>query len=328
MSSRRGDGWSWWWARPACSCRALVTSGKWLNAWGVLPSCRPVWGSHSSLSSPTSLRRASSRSNSWVASVCWPARCSASTSQKEQARNRPRPAIAAASSHRSVSTDQDPARPDADPGRPSPRSEVGHIPVFHGWVQTVSGVFTSLGVVATLCVLIVEQRRYRADQRRARSDQTRLVLPPGRLSSYPDRPPYGDSASQSAHRIAEETAALYHPHIVGVHDRGEWTVSSGSRWTSSTVDAAPAADRYPAGMPVVEVVTIVTAWRARGLRAQTGPAAPRRQARQHHAHPRRDDGEQRILLADFGIARNIDESADSRRRNDRGDCRLLPHPSN
>jgi hypothetical protein len=84
-------GWLLWWARPACSCRALVTSGKWLNAWGLLPSCRPVWGSHSSLSSPTSLRRASSRSNSWVASVCWPARCSASTSQKEQARNRPSP---------------------------------------------------------------------------------------------------------------------------------------------------------------------------------------------------------------------------------------------
>ena len=72
------------------------------------------------------------------------------------------------------------------------RSEVGHIPVFHGWVQTVSGVFTSLHVVATLCVLIVEQRRYRADQGRARSDQTRLVLPPaGGLRPTPTGHPTG-----------------------------------------------------------------------------------------------------------------------------------------
>ena len=104
-----------------------------------------------------------------------------------------RPAIAAASSHRSVST-----RPRSGPTgcRPrtteSPAVRSGISPVFHGWVQTVSGVFTSLGVVATLCVLIVEQRRYRADQRRARSDQTRLVLPlgvsdlprPATLSAY------------------------------------------------------------------------------------------------------------------------------------------------
>jgi hypothetical protein len=39
-----------------------------------------------------------------------------------------------------------------------------------------AGAITSLGVVATLCVLTVEERRYRADRRRARSDQARLVL--------------------------------------------------------------------------------------------------------------------------------------------------------
>ena len=44
------------------SARAVLTSGTWLNACGVLPSWRLATGSHSSDSSPTSLRRSSSRS--------------------------------------------------------------------------------------------------------------------------------------------------------------------------------------------------------------------------------------------------------------------------
>ena len=44
------------------SARAVLTSGTWLKACGVLPSCRLATGSHSSESSPTSLRRSSSRS--------------------------------------------------------------------------------------------------------------------------------------------------------------------------------------------------------------------------------------------------------------------------
>ena len=78
----------------------------------------------------------------------------------------------------------------------APAVRSGISPVFHGWVQTVSGVFTSLGVVATLCVLIVEQRRYRADQGRARSDQTRLVLPPaGGLRPTPGLAPANEQLS-------------------------------------------------------------------------------------------------------------------------------------
>ena len=76
-------------AAPMCSWRALTTRAKWLNAWGVLPSWRCAHGSHSSLSSPTSLRRPSRRSNRPIASRRWPDACSASTSQNEQAMNRP-----------------------------------------------------------------------------------------------------------------------------------------------------------------------------------------------------------------------------------------------
>src|SRR5680860_778741 len=46
---------------------------KWLNACGVLPSCRFAAGSHSSLKSPTSLRRLSSLSKSAPASSLRPA---------------------------------------------------------------------------------------------------------------------------------------------------------------------------------------------------------------------------------------------------------------
>ena len=54
------------WVMACCAPRsrvsAVLTSPTWLNACGVLPSCRRRGGSHSSLSRPTSLRRSSSRS--------------------------------------------------------------------------------------------------------------------------------------------------------------------------------------------------------------------------------------------------------------------------
>ena len=62
-------------------------------------------------------------------------------------------------------------------------------------------------------------------------------------------------------READLASTLCHPHIVGVHDRGEY---DGQLWISMDfVDGMDAArllaDRYPAGMPVDEVVPIVTA---------------------------------------------------------------------
>src|ERR1700758_5020592 len=62
-------------------------------------------------------------------------------------------------------------------------------------------------------------------------------------------------------READLASKLWHPHIVGVHDRGD---EDGQLWISMDfvdgVDGAKVlSDRYPAGMPVDEVARIVTA---------------------------------------------------------------------
>src|ERR1700677_5410700 len=62
-------------------------------------------------------------------------------------------------------------------------------------------------------------------------------------------------------READLAATLYHPHIVGVHDRGEF---DGRLWISMDyVEGADAAQlmrtRYPDGMPAADVCAIVTA---------------------------------------------------------------------
>jgi serine/threonine-protein kinase len=109
-------------------------------------------------------------------------------------------------------------------------------------------------------------------------------------------------------READLAAKLFHPHIVGMHDRGEFDEQL---WISMDyIDGTDAAqlvsDRYPAGMPVDEAVTITIA---------VGSALD-------HAHERgllhRDvkpanillthpdaSGQRRIFLADFGIARPL-----------------------
>ncbi|VBA60636.1 Serine/threonine-protein kinase PknF [Mycobacterium attenuatum] len=62
-------------------------------------------------------------------------------------------------------------------------------------------------------------------------------------------------------REAEMAAALFHHHIVGVYDRGEF---NGQLWIAMDyvegTDAAQlSANRYPEGMPVTDEATIVTA---------------------------------------------------------------------
>src|SRR3954469_23487943 len=62
-------------------------------------------------------------------------------------------------------------------------------------------------------------------------------------------------------READNAAALWHPHIVAVHDRGE---HAGQLWiTMDYVDGTDAAqlmrDRYPLGMPPNEAFEIVSA---------------------------------------------------------------------
>ena len=66
---------------------------------------------------------------------------------------------------------------------------------------------------------------------------------------------------QRFNREADIAATLWHPHIVGVHDRGDF---EGQLWISMDyVDGTDAGrtlrERYPDGMPRAEVVATVTA---------------------------------------------------------------------
>jgi serine/threonine-protein kinase len=116
---------------------------------------------------------------------------------------------------------------------------------------------------------------------------------------------------QRFNREADLAASLYHEHIVGIHDRGEY---QGQLWISMDyVEGTDAAkllrSQYPSGMPKAHVAEIISAVadaldhaHSRGLLHRDvkpanillGPVSP--------ASPRR-----RILLADFGIAREMGE---------------------
>jgi serine/threonine protein kinase len=113
---------------------------------------------------------------------------------------------------------------------------------------------------------------------------------------------------QRFNREADLAASLYNEHIVGIHDRGEF---QGRLWISMDylegTDAAKLLrSQYPSGMPKAEVIEIISAVgdaldhaHSRGLLHRDvkpsnillGTASPRR----------------RILLADFGIAREVGE---------------------
>lgn len=109
-------------------------------------------------------------------------------------------------------------------------------------------------------------------------------------------------------READLASTLWHPHIVGVHDRGE---AGGQLWISMDyVDGLDAArlltDRYPAGMPVEYVIRIVTAV-ASGLDYAHKQGLLHRDVKPANIMLTHldSDSEQRILLTDFGIARSI-----------------------
>ena len=93
---------------------------------------------------------------------------------------------------------------------------------------------------------------------------------------------------QRFNREADIAATLWHPHIVGVHDRGDF---EGQIWISMDyVEGTDAGrllrERYPNGMPKAEVADDRDRRRRRaGLRASARPATPRRQTRQHPAGP-------------------------------------------
>lgn len=108
-------------------------------------------------------------------------------------------------------------------------------------------------------------------------------------------------------READLAATLWHPHIVGVHDRGEF---DGQLWISMDyVEGTDAGQlvrtQYPAGMLVPDVCAIVTAI-AGALDYAHQRGLLHRDVKPANillAEP--EDGERRILLADFGIARQL-----------------------
>jgi serine/threonine protein kinase, bacterial len=110
-------------------------------------------------------------------------------------------------------------------------------------------------------------------------------------------------------READIAATLWHPHIVGVHDRGDF---EGQLWISMDyVDGTDAGrllrERYPNGLPSAEVANIVS-----GVAGALDYAHERdllhrdvKPANILLTHPQ--SGDQRILLADFGIARWVND---------------------
>ncbi|WP_082961744.1 LppP/LprE family lipoprotein [Mycobacterium sp. 852002-51152_SCH6134967] len=111
-------------------------------------------------------------------------------------------------------------------------------------------------------------------------------------------------------READLASTLWHPHIVGVHDRGEHV---GQLWISMDfVDGIDAGrllrERYPGGMPADEVAKIVTAV-ASALDYANKQGLLHRDVKPANVMLTHVDeqGERRVLLTDFGIARNLDD---------------------
>ncbi|MCV7179277.1 serine/threonine-protein kinase [Mycolicibacterium sphagni] len=124
-----------------------------------------------------------------------------------------------------------------------------------------------------------------------------LKVLPGAVSS-------DDEYRARFEREADIAATLWDPHIVGVHDRGEF---DGQLWIAMDyVDGTDAGDllnSYPTGLPQREVLNIVTAV------AEALDYAHQRHLLHRDVKPanilvaKQESGEERILLADFGIAR-------------------------
>ena len=126
------------------------------------------------------------------------------------------------------------------------------------------------------------------------------------LKILPSELTANDEFRQRFNREADLAASLYNEHIVGIHDRGEY---EGQLWISMDyVEGTDAAkllrDQYPSGMPKADVVEIISAVadaldyaHSRGLLHRDVKPA---NILLTDASPRR-----RILLADFGIAREL-----------------------
>ena len=112
-------------------------------------------------------------------------------------------------------------------------------------------------------------------------------------------------------READLAAGLRHPHIVGIHDRGE---HDGQLWIAMDyIDGSDAAQlmqqRYPAGMPAELAIPIITAV------ASALDYAHKKSLLHRDVKPANiivadlDTDDLKVFLADFGIARSLDDSS-------------------
>lgn len=110
-------------------------------------------------------------------------------------------------------------------------------------------------------------------------------------------------------READLAAALFHPHIVGVHDRGDF---EGQLWIAMDyVEGTDAGQlmkaQYHDGMSTHDVCAIVTAVAGALDYANQRGLLHRDVKPANILLTEPEDGERRVLLADFGIARQLAE---------------------
>ena len=118
-----------------------------------------------------------------------------------------------------------------------------------------------------------------------------------------------DEYRQRFNREADIAATLWHPHIVEVHDRGEL---DGRLWISMDyVDGTDAAsvveETYPNGMPPDEVVKIISAVASALDYAHEQHMLHRDVKPSNILLSHLEQPNERILLADFGISRWLDD---------------------
>src|SRR6478672_5385395 len=112
-------------------------------------------------------------------------------------------------------------------------------------------------------------------------------------------------------READLAAALWHPHIVGIHDRGE---HDGQLWIAMDyIDGTDVAQliqqRYPAGMPTDVALPIITAVASALDYAHKKGLLHRDVKPANIIVADHDTDDRRVFLADFGIARSLDDSS-------------------
>lgn len=117
-----------------------------------------------------------------------------------------------------------------------------------------------------------------------------------------------DEFRQRFHREADLAAALYHPHIVGVHDRGEF---DGKLWIAMDYvdgpDTAALLQARPGGFAIDDVRELLDAMADAVDYAHANGLLHRDIKPSNVLTSRPKVGRRRILLTDFGIARELDE---------------------